>query len=289
MDKNKISNGLSKELEGEVIAPLYSIDGKKYSVETLPKMYQDIPGKKRKLFLDTYLNYKLTLDRLVKEQVVYKNEIDSNIKKELDFLNYKGVELDELLDIVLRQKTTLETIALEESAKLKPTLQKEINNFYESHKQDYHYPDNIEISFITSKDENKTQKILNELGSANVSVKRFATFAKKYSSDIRTKIDGGYVGFLTEKEGGKDFFSQLWTYSKKGLVDKVIREGEVFYIIYIHDKKSAGMSQLKDVESDIREHILRKDKNKWIRLRYNDLIEKTKVEIYDSFEENLTL
>ena len=279
---------LSTDMSNEVINPLYAINNKEYDVKTLPLMYQNIKGQKRKLFLDKYINYKLTLDSLTKEQEIYQTQIDSNIKKELSFIADKGVVQDELIKTLLLQKITLETIGLEEVAKNRPSLDKEIDAFYKKHQKEYSYPNNIEISFIAVKDKNQSQELLNELKNKPFSIKKFALLAQENSLDIATGMNGGYAGFMTEEESGKTFFDTVWNIKKTGLVNHIIERDKRFFLIYIHKKNHANSSQLNQVKEDIREYLLKKARNKWIQLQYNKIMKTSKVKIFDSFEDNLT-
>jgi len=279
---------LSTDMSNEVINPLYAINNKEYDVKTVPLMYQNIKGQKRKLFLDKYINYKLTLDSLTKEQEIYQTQIDSNIKKELSFIADKGVVQDELIKTLLLQKITLETIGLEEVAKNRPSLDKEIDAFYKKHQKEYSYPNNIEISFIAVKDKNQSQELLNELKNKPFSIKKFALLAQENSLDIATGMNGGYAGFMTEEESGKIFFDTVWNIKKIGLVNHIIERDKRFFLIYIHKKNHANSSQLNQVKEDIREYLLKKARNKWIQLQYNKIMKISKVKIFDSFEDNLT-
>jgi len=277
------------ELLKEKFNYLYSINDIDYSMDTLPALYTKVSGKKRKLFLDSYLNHKLVLDTLKKEQVKYKELIDLYIDRELKKRELHGLEPDSLEEKILTQDITLRTIAREELAKKESNLTAKIKQFYVDNKNDYIYPNHAEVSYIVSNDLNESQRILLELKKDKVTIKRFANFSKKNTLDVRLKAGGGYAGFVSEKLNGKEFFKPIWSSEKLGLVDKIFSKDEYFYIVYIHKKIGGGTSKFKDVKDDIRKHLIHKGfVNKWINLKFNQVLKKTKIKIYDSFDNNIS-
>ena len=280
---------VSSELLKEKFNYLYSINDINYNVDTLPELYTKVSGKKRKLFLDSYLNHKLVLDTLTNEQVQYKKLIDSCIDEELKKREIHGVAPDDLEKKILIQDITLRTVAREELANKESNLTAKIKQFYVDNKNDYIYPNHAEVSYIVSNDLNESKRILLELKKDKVTIKRFANFAKKNTLDMRLKAGGGYAGFVSKKLNGKEFFKPIWSSRNLGLIDKVLTKDEYFYIVYIHKKIEAGISKFEDVKDDIRKHLIHRGfVNKWINLKFNQVMKTTKVKIYDSFDSNIS-
>ncbi len=284
---NSNTTKLSKELVDLVIEKsyIYTVNNKKYGIETLPSLYTKVSGKKRKLFLKNYLNYTLTLESLTKEQQKYQKQIDKYISQKLNQNKYRGIVLDELEKEILIKSITLRTIAREDMAKDRADLDKKVKEFYSKNKKEYSYKRNIEVSYIYFKNEKKAKEVLANLTKEKVDIARFASFAREYSIGKKMRFNSGYFGYLLEDEKHKEFFDELWK-SKDGFVNKLIKSDNFFILVYIHQKREAGFESLEDVKDEIRTAILTKRVNLWINRKYNKIMKKNKVEIFDNFEDN---
>ena len=282
---------LLEELREEVIDAIYSINGKKYSIKTLPQSYNKSSGKKRALFLEKYINYHISLDALETEQKKYKNQIRTEIKKELDKKNRLGIEIEELDKELLKLDLTLRTIAKEELAKDKKDLNREIKDFYEAHKKEYTYDDNIELSYIYFKEQNRSKEIFAKLKEKEVDIKRFARFAKEYSANKKLKFSGGYFGFLSKTKKQEKFFNTIWSFKNSGFMDEIVERDGYFFLIYIHQKREAFSHKFEDVKDDIRDNIIgkRAKVNRWINTRYRKLIKTKRIKVLDNFENNMSI
>ena len=276
---------ISEELKTSVVDYIYTINGKKYAVDTLPNMYTKVSGKKRKLFIENYLNYTLSLETLVEEQKKYKKQIDENIKQEMKKNRHRGIVLDELQREILLKSIALHTIAREEIAKDRKDLDKKIKEFYTKNEKKYIYKRNIEVSYIRLKDEEKAKEILSKLTKEKVDIARFASFAREYSISKKMKVNSGYFGYLLEDEKHKDFFTTLWK-SKDGFVNKILKSEDSFMLVYIHKKREAGVKGFKDAKDEIRTNMLIRSVRVWINRHYRKIMKKTKVDIFDTFEDN---
>jgi hypothetical protein len=285
---------ISKELVKQVESPLFTINNKAYGLDSLPEGYRNFSGKKRKFILDNYINYKLVLDSLDEKRKEYHDEIEKKIQKEKDWITMHGSTESVISQMLRFQKIELRLIAYKEVAKQYSTLEKEMRDYYESHQDLFKYTNTVEASIIVLEDLNNSKKILKELKlkKESVTAQRFGQFAKKYSIST-SRIKGGYTGFISEKSIDKELFSKIWKESTHGLIDQIIEKKtnnkKRYVILYIHDKKESGIEDFEGARDTIMEHLLLEEKNKWIKKRHFLIRKKIKVEIYDSFEENLTL
>jgi hypothetical protein len=282
---------ISKELQSSIVDYIYTVNGIKYGVDSLPSLYTKINGKKRKLFIEKYLNYTLSLEALKKEQEEYKKEIEKHIKEAFDKNNHRGIVLDELEKEILIKSITLRTIAREEMAKERIDLEridldKIVKEFYVKNEKKYHYNRNIEVSYIYFKSEKKAKDVLAKLTEKKVDIKRFASFAKEYSISKKMKFNGGYFGFLLEDEKHKAFFSKLWESKNNGFINKILKSNEFFILAYVHQKREKGIESFEEARDKIRTAILTKRVGVWINRHYRKIMEHTKVDIFDSFEDN---
>lgn len=277
---------ISKELEVSIVDYIYTIDGKKFGVDTLPKLYTKITGKKRKLFLEKYLNYTLSLNTLQAEQKEYKKQIDKYIKQEFEKKRYRGIILDELEKEILIKSITLRTIAREDMAKNRKNLDIKVQDFYTKNENKYRYEPNIEVSYIYFKKELKAKEVLSKLITKNVDITRFASFAREYSISKKMRFNSGYFGYLLEDKKHKEFFTELWKRKEIGFVDKVMKSNNIFILVYIHKKREAGVESFEEAKDTIRTNMLTKHVGVWINRHYRKIMKSTKVDIFDSFENN---
>jgi len=267
---------------------VYSIDTKNYKIDTLPKNYLKLTGKKRKIFLDFYIKYKLTLDSLKEEQKEYKNLLDKKIKTELEKIDYRGINQSELEKILYIQRLKLEKIALKEVEKQEENLTKRVEQVYERNQNKFKYPNTVELSFIVLKDKKKALSILNQMDIKNTKISEFSLLANKNSTDKKSRFTNGYAGYMTESSAGSKLFNIIWKYNKLGLIGEVLEKKDKFLLVFILKKIKAGKRTLSDVSEEIKEKLLHKKRNIWIAKRYQKIINSTKVKIYDSFENNQT-
>ncbi len=281
------SQKISKELNISVVDYIYTINNKKYGVDTLPSLYNKVSAKKRKLFLEKYLNYTLSLEPLVEEQKKYKKQIDKNIKQEIEKNHHRGIILDELEKEILLKSITLRTIAREEIAKDREDLDKKVKEFYTKNEKKYSYKRNIEVSYIYFRDEEKAKEVLSKLTEEKVDIARFASFAREYSISKKMKFNSGYFGYLLEDEKHKEFFSNLWNQTKKsGFIAKVMKSNNIFILVYIHQKREAGIESFEEARDTIRTNMLTRSVRVWINRHYRKIMKNTKVDIFDTFEDN---
>jgi hypothetical protein len=280
---------ISKELQSSMVNYIYTVNGKKYGVDSLPSLYTKIDGKKRKLFIEKYLNYTLSLEALKKEQEEYKKEIERYIKEAFDKNNHRGIVLDELEKEILIKSITLRTIAREEIAKEKKDLDKTVKELYLKNEKKYHYNRNIEVSYIYFKSEKKAREVLAKLTEKKVDIRRFASFAKEYSISKKMRFNGGYFGFLLEDEKHKEFFSKLWENEDNGFINKILKSNDFFILVYVHQKREKGVESFEEARDKIRTAILTKRVGAWINRHYRKVMQHTKVDIFDTFDDNKSL
>ena len=287
-DDNKLIDELKPIINKKTGKTVYSINNKNYEIDSLPKIYKSTLGLKRKRFLDLYLKYRLTLDSLQKEKLIYKKEIDKKIKSELDKIEYRGINQSALDKTVYTQKLTLEQIALEEVSKKEENLTQKIEQIYKNNQDKFKYPDTVELSLIVLKDKKKAEKILSDLNKTGITIKDFRDFASKNSIDRVSRMNDGYSGYMTKETAGEEIFNTVWNSSKLGLINKVLEKKKKFILIYTHKKIKAGVKTFDSVKEEIREKLLNNKKNRWIKDKFHEIIQKTKVKIYDNFENNQT-
>ncbi len=274
----------SSQLKDDVV---FSINDINYTVNNLVKNYSSLSGKVRKKFLASYLNYKLTLDQIPKEiQNKYQDSINKKIEDKKSKLKEQAIKLNPSSERIMILKITLDTIGQEEASKSHKKLDKEIKEFYDKNIDKYNYPNYVTISHIVLKNEEQAKELLELIKQSSNPKEKLAEFAYKFSGDVGSKGNYGYIGDVSAEVVGEKFFKKLWKSKESGIVEDIIQEekSDFYHIVYMFKKQKAGVSKLEDVKNDIREYILQFDRRKWIREYYLKAKEKNKVKTFDTFK-----
>jgi parvulin-like peptidyl-prolyl isomerase len=260
---------------------LFTIDKQAYTQKEFPKEYQKLPLKEQKKFISRFLYYKIFLKSTKTEEKKYSAKIKEALKnKELE-LKRKGIVLTKLQRILFEKKIAVDTIAYNEVLSKHKKINEKIEKFYTKNKDGYKFPKRAEVSHIVLKDENRSKELLKKLKDNNNSLELFAKLAQEHTLDKKTKEDGGYVGNISEKEIGKEFFDTVWKTEEGQVVSKALKYKDYYHIIYVLKKYKAEQRTLDEERDSIRDFLLKKEIAKWKYYRYNKTKKDTKVEFYN--------
>jgi len=258
---------------------LFSINKKVYKLSDFPNIFQKLPIKKQKKFINRYLYYTLSLSNLKKEQQEYNKDINRTLAKKNIELQKKGLVTNKLQKILINQEGTLNTIAFNEVLKKHKDIDKEIQEFYKKNRDGYKMPNRVEISHIVLKDAKDANLTLLDIKKKN-SIKYFAKISQEKSLDRQTALDGGYVGEVDSSSIGKKFFDTIWGNKDNGLVPKVIKLNNYYHIVYIFKKLKAEQRTLEEEKDSIKRYLLQKDIKEWKENNFQKIKNKTNVKFY---------
>jgi len=286
-DKSKESNSstidinktdINKTIPKDVVL---SINSKYITKSDLPKEYDTLKYEGKKRFLSRYIYLKVVLNSIKDKEKLYNNEIENaKIKKEKE-LKKIGVVLGGLEKFITSYDITFNTIAYQEVLKKHKDINKEINTFYKKHDKAYNFPNMVELSHISFSDKKKANEILKKLKDENLTIEKFAKNVEKYSKDLKTISNGGYVGKVGEKQIGKDNFNILWNAKENNILNVVLKEKNYFHIIYILNKYPAHKATIKEERQNIIDFLLAKEIRKWKLTSFSKANKNTKVKVYD--------
>ncbi|HBS48176.1 TPA: hypothetical protein DEO28_03770 [Candidatus Dependentiae bacterium] len=80
---------------------------------------------------------------------------------------------------------------------------------------------------------------------------KFVEFAKKYSEDKKTSINGGLINFFKSGSYDKEFERAAFRLKDKGEISQVIRTKDGFEIIQLEDRLAAKNKPISEVKNDI--------------------------------------
>jgi len=259
---------------------IFTINKKNFTKKDFPKSYQKLSKKEQEDFISKYLYNKLLLKFLTKEKKIYQTEINEALTEKYKELKRKGVKLDELQKILFNQQVKIDTIMYYKALKQHKDIKKQVQDFYQKNKKGFYFPKRVEIAHIVIKDKNSSKKILKQL-EHNSSIEFFAKVVKENSLDKASKNSGGYVGYVSQKSVGKEFFDNIWSGKKHTILPKVLKHNNYYHIIYIFKKYKAEQHSLEDEKQNITDYFLKPDiiklKNNIIKNAKKD----TKIKFYD--------
>ena len=275
---NKKSLDVNKTIPKDAVV---SIHNKIYTKKDFPKEYSELKYEGKKRFLSRYIYLRVVLDNLKDKEKIYQKEIKEAIDKNSKELKRRGVLLKGLEKLISDYDITFNTIAYNEVLKKDKNIDKKIKNFYKEHKNAYNYPNIVEISHISFKDKKEATKILKELKDKNITAKIFSQYVEKYSKDLKTISNGGYIGKVSEKELGKDFFNKVFNSKKGNIINSLLEKQNYYHIIYLLDKYPAHKAKLEDEKNNIINFLLRREIRKWKVKEFSKADKNSKVKVYD--------
>lgn len=181
----------------------------------------------------------------------------SDPEKFHDYIREKsGMSYEDFLSETKNQFLTREVVGQEVGRHINIT-DKEIQDFYDAHKNDFVRDERVFLSEILISTEGKdtaavaaAQKKADQIANDAAKGQRFSDLARD-NSDANTAKDGGVLGTGYKKgELTKEFEDAVWNLPKGG-VTKPIRIAAGFEILKVDDHTKAGLAPLADVRSDI--------------------------------------
>lgn len=194
----------------------------------------------------------------------------------------RGLENDKEVKAMLeeaRKKIIISKLIKDEVENRSMVSDKEAEDHYNAHKNEFITPERWKASHILVKTEGEAKAILDELAKG----KQFEDLAKEKSQDTSAKR-GGDVGFFTKGQMVPEFEEAAFKL-EVGKVSPIVKSQFGFHVIKLTDKKPVQEQELKDVSGRIKNELLSKKKQEAFDKMVADLKTKTKVVINESLLE----
>lgn len=166
-----------------------------------------------------------------------------------------GMSYEDFLQETKNQFLTREVIGEEVGRHINIT-QKEIEDFYNAHKQEFVREEKVYVSEILISTESKdaagiaaAEKKAKQISEEAKRGERFSDLARD-NSDATTAKEGGALGGYKKGELMKNLEDTVWNLPK-GAVTAPIRIATGFEILKVDDHTKAGLAPLADVRSEI--------------------------------------
>ena len=240
--------------------PLVKVNNHLISSDILPK-------KKYNAFLNKFdKNQKnQILDQLVNDEIA--------IQYAFKYLKKDDNETDEKKRLN-SGLTYIHKIALEESMKL--IGDKNVSDFYESHKKDFWHKTQYSASQILVKDINLSKSLIKKLIESKDLNQTFKTLATKNSTDVTSK-NGGYLGFFEPKIMVKPFREALIKLKENQFTKTPVKTRFGYHIIYLHEISKEGYVPLEKVKKLIKINLAKEKIAEWFKQTLEPLKEQAKI------------
>jgi len=288
---------------------LFTINGKPYTIADFSDEYhRNIPPHKCHHMKDTEMQMmgdektqmcdlahnefeelKTLMDRMIDKELItedtYNQMIDVEHKKEIEFLTmatlypiFHREEMDRLINITDQM----------------------VKDYYEKHKESYHYPARAKLSMIVvrggereekkKKAYEKAKKAYNELKPSFFSFKKgrdFSDVARQYSEDPETAPKGGRLDVDVYECRNAIEYMLLHGFHKKifslkpGDISDVFEFGQDYYIVQIREMESRKQATFDEVRQRVKQDLMEKEHQKVMVNWEDDLLKSAGFTLYE--------
>lgn len=153
---------------------------------------------------------------------------------------------------------------------------KQVENYYNAHKDEYNIPERWKAAHILVKTEEEAKSVLAELAKG----KSFEDLAKEKSQDTSAK-KGGDLGYFAKGQMVPEFEEAVLKL-EVGQTSGIVKTQFGYHIIKLADKKPAQAQELKDVSAKIKNELLMTERRAAFDKIVAGLKADTKVSVNDS-------
>ena len=251
--------------KGEVLA---RVNGKVITTEEFKKEQENLPPY-LKASLEDMEGKKKFLDNLVTRELILQKAKKTGLDKDASVIS----KLEEI------EKTLLIEALLKKEIEGKAAFtEKEAEEYYNSHKDEFKDGEKVKVSHIMVKTEKEAGDILKKLGKKE----RFEKLAKKYSIGP-TASKGGDLGYIERGATGvPEFEDAAFKLKKAGELSPVVSAGSAFHIIKFFERKDAEAQTFDKVKDKIITTQAKKKQKELFESFVSSLKKEAKLEINDS-------
>ena len=153
---------------------------------------------------------------------------------------------------------------------------KEVQDYYDSHKEEFSIPERWKASHILVKTEEEAKAALDELSKG----KSFEELAKEKSQDASAK-KGGDLGYFAKGQMVPEF-EEAVTKLEVGQTSGIIKTQFGYHIIMLTEKKAPETQQFKDVQAKIKNELTMKKRREVFDKLVDSLKSRTKTSMNDA-------
>jgi len=213
---------------------------------------------------------KKVLDMIVDRKLLAQNASKAGLEKTDEF--------KQKLEMI-KKDLTLNLWMEQEAKKIeKSTKESELKEFYEKNKKNFETPAELKASHILVKTEDEAKAIIKSLDGAKDVKAEFAKLAKEKSTGPSGK-NGGDLGWFALSRMVPEFSAAADKLKKGNFTTEPVKTQFGFHIIYLDDRKDAGIQKFDDVKEQIKGNLNKEKFNKLIETTIEQLKKDAKIEL----------
>ena len=213
---------------------------------------------------------KKVLDMIVDRKLLAQNASKAGLEKTDEF--------KQKLEMI-KKDLTLNLWMEQEAKKIeKSTKESELKEFYEKNKKNFETPAELKASHILVKTEDEAKAIIKSLDGAKDVKAEFAKLAKEKSTGP-SGANGGDLGWFPASKMVPEFSVAANKLAKGTFTKEPVKTQFGYHIIYLEDKKPAGMKKFDEVKEQIKGLVNRDKFNKLIETTVSNLRKDAKIEL----------
>jgi foldase protein PrsA len=182
-------------------------------------------------------------------QTTFQQQKKQSFPKDADYQKFLQTSGQSETDLLYRVKLSVLTNKLQQSiVKTKATVtDKQISDYYTKNKQRFAQPETRDLQVILATKKPKAQAALKAVKSGT----KWATVAKKYSTDDASKSQGGKLPGVTKGQQEKTFDAAIFS-AQKGKILGPIKTQFGFYVFRVTKITPAKQQTLEQVKTTIK-------------------------------------
>lgn len=257
-------NTAAVAVNGEVLA---KVNGKVITTEDFKREEVKLP-EYVKASLEDKEGKKKFLDNLITRELILQKAEKAGLEKDESVVS----KLEEI------KKTLLIEALLKKEIEGKAAFtEKEAEDYYNSHKDEFKDGEKVKVSHIMVKTEKEAGDILKKLGKKE----SFEALAKKYSMGP-TASKGGDLGYLERGTVVPEFEDAAFKLKKAGELSPIVAAGSGYHIIKLLERKDAEAQPFDKVKDRIVTMQAKKKQKELFEAFVESLKKEAKLEINDS-------
>lgn len=216
------------------------VNGEEVTSEDLNKFMQSLDPQIAQFFMGGEHNQEL-LEELIFQKLLFIDAKEKKFEEDEEFKKALEVSKENLLKTYAIRKM-LENIEVSD---------KELEEFYNAHAEEFNSPDQVDASHILVEDEEKAKEIYDKIQDGS----DFAELAQEFST-CPSKENGGELGAFGKGQMVPEFEEAAFA-MEVGEISKPVKTDFGYHIIKLNDHIEGKKNTLKDVISDVRREVLK--------------------------------
>src|SRR3954451_13743704 len=182
-------------------------------------------------------------------QTTFQQQKKQSFPKEADYQKFLQTSGQSESDLLYRVKLSVLTNKLQQSiVKDKGTVtDQQIQDYYDKNKQRFAQPETRDLEVVLATKKAKADAALKAVKSGT----KWATVAKKYSSDDASKSQGGKLPGVTKGQQEKSFDAAIFN-AKKGVITGPVKTQFGYYVFRVTKITPAKQQSLEQVKTTIK-------------------------------------